>query len=358
MKTPCPACGSQPLYVGISQLICPTPSCQNYRQASPSVISAEGLDSAPPLLAEPARASLSTSMTSVARGRARRLQDRAAAPHVVPFHRNPSDASLEELVDEELRRSDPQETPVFGCLTGLADLDELLGQLEPGELTVLEGPSGVGKSSLIQQVLAYSACHRHPSAFVSLESGVSYVVRRLICGLARIDPARLPHFLTRQELADYRDAAQVVRRLPLRLVAPVTLSPLGLEQLVAGLEEKQSLELLGLDGADSLSEEGLRGRRCAQPMHQLKQLARSRDMSVIVTRAAPPTRGPRRLRPAEEAAPDRVVALELRAPSDSEEPWKWVMRARVLKNRRGPSGEAAEFDFDLRTGRIRGRSTL
>lgn len=63
--------------------------------------------------------------------------------------------------------------------------------LQPGDLIVIAGRPGMGKSCWLLQVCHWAATHGVAAAYVSLEMSKESLVRRLICADARIDHQKL-----------------------------------------------------------------------------------------------------------------------------------------------------------------------
>lgn len=87
---------------------------------------------------------------------------------------------LSELYDQlETRRENPAE--VWGIPTGIAKYDRMTGGMQPGELEILSGVPGVGKSMLaMQRAAAMGAAS--PGAIYSMEMSGLSVARRLVSG--------------------------------------------------------------------------------------------------------------------------------------------------------------------------------
>ena len=71
-----------------------------------------------------------------------------------------------------------------GRPTGWAGLDELLGGLRPGEVSLLTASTGQGKSTWALDLARRQAAHGHAVLIASLELQTIATVRRLLCGVA------------------------------------------------------------------------------------------------------------------------------------------------------------------------------
>lgn len=95
--------------------------------------------------------------------------------------------TLASACDEAMARADAAGRGEFkGLRTGLAGLDEKLGGLEPGTLTVLGGRPSMGKTA-VGVVMALHAARTSPGvAFFSLEMPAAQIARRAQCQMAGI----------------------------------------------------------------------------------------------------------------------------------------------------------------------------
>jgi replicative DNA helicase len=80
----------------------------------------------------------------------------------------------------------------LGVPSGFADLDRLLGGMQPSDLIIIAARPGVGKSSLAVSIAINAAIKHHAIvALFTLEMSAEQVVQRMIAGQTGIDSQRL-----------------------------------------------------------------------------------------------------------------------------------------------------------------------
>lgn len=110
----------------------------------------------------------------------------------VPVH--VTEIAMERLnvIDERFAGNDD------GMSTGLTDVDEKLGKIRPGDLVVIAGRPGMGKSAYAMQLLRSMGTAEKPALFFSLEMSAGQLVDRMLSSEGRIN---LKKFRT----ADFHD---------------------------------------------------------------------------------------------------------------------------------------------------------
>ncbi len=95
-------------------------------------------------------------------------------------------------VVEQLKRVQAQGGDVTGVPTGFSGLDRMTTGLHPGQLVVVAGRPGMGKTAFALN-LAFNACKRsdRPVIVFSLEMAKEELLRRLVASEARVDGNRL-----------------------------------------------------------------------------------------------------------------------------------------------------------------------
>jgi len=102
-----------------------------------------------------------------------------------------------------------------GYLTGLADYDQTLGGLFPGELVVLAARPGLGKTALGCQIAHHFASRGRTVYFASLEMSAAELVNRVICSQAGVSSKEIrTGQLTKENAAKLVEAAQPFHNLP------------------------------------------------------------------------------------------------------------------------------------------------
>lgn len=137
------------------------------------------------------------------------------AVHVVSM----SEAIDEWLPELESMFDNPRET--WGLPLGL-DIDSVTGGLVMGEMTLVMGKPGSGKSSLAMQSAVYTAVrHHNPALIFSMEMSRKQYMTRLACGLAEVDSRLLKLGKIERNSINARkllDAAASLKAAPLFVV--------------------------------------------------------------------------------------------------------------------------------------------
>lgn len=74
-----------------------------------------------------------------------------------------------------------------GRSTGLTDLDEKLGKIRPGDLVVIAGRPGMGKSAFAMQLVESMSSPDRPGLFFSLEMSSGQLVDRILSSAGRVN---------------------------------------------------------------------------------------------------------------------------------------------------------------------------
>ena len=102
---------------------------------------------------------------------------------------------LKDILSREVDRLEELasgKAEVTGTASGFADLDEITGGFQPGNLIILAARPGMGKSGFVANIAEHVAVkERRPVAFFSLEMSDSELAQRLIAKRARIPSDKL-----------------------------------------------------------------------------------------------------------------------------------------------------------------------
>jgi len=99
--------------------------------------------------------------------------------------------AIEEILHEEVDRLEHlsrEGLDVIGTPTGFADLDELTGGFQPGNLIVIAARPSMGKSALVTNIAENAAVdHDKPVALFSLEMAEAELAQRFLASQAKLD---------------------------------------------------------------------------------------------------------------------------------------------------------------------------
>jgi replicative DNA helicase len=217
--------------------------------------------------------------------------DRAqAAVYEVVDRRTSEDyVALEDammLTLEEIEAISNRGGELFGVPTGFRDLDELTNGLHAGQLVVIAGRPGLGKSTLGMDLLR-SASIKHGKAAVmfSLEMGKSEITMRLLSAEARIPLSRI-----RTGTMTDDDWNKLARRMGEVAAAPMyiddspNLTMMEIRAKARRLKQRHDLQLVVVDYLQLMTSPKRvenRQQEVAEMSRSLKLLAKELNVPVV-----------------------------------------------------------------------------
>ncbi|HZF31354.1 MAG TPA: replicative DNA helicase [Gammaproteobacteria bacterium] len=266
-----------------------------------------------------------------------------------------------ELTDDLARRHEG----VRGLAVGLPDFDALSFGLEPGDLIVLAGRPGMGKSALMVSIAAHVSRNVGVAIF-SAEMSSGQLMRRCVALLGGISQGELRHPERLQD-SDWSTIADATGKLaerrlwiddtPAPAFAHVRAETLALRTRAPGLGLVIVDYVQLLQGSGNSRYEQLR-----DVVYGLKALAKQASLPVIVlaqlnrgVESRSDNRRPRlsdlRDSGAIEEAADIVGMLYSEAYYNAKFPMPYVLECAIEKNRNGPRGECL-WHFTAESSRI------
>lgn len=110
-------------------------------------------------------------------------------------------------------------TPIKGIQTGIHDLDQKLGDVEPGSLLVLAARPAMGKTTMLQTIANHVAIFQNkPSLIMSGEMPMDQIAMRMCCAIGPADIGRVrnaPHTLSQDEFTAYTNAVTLLKNVPM-----------------------------------------------------------------------------------------------------------------------------------------------
>jgi replicative DNA helicase len=158
-------------------------------------------------------------------------------------------SGLQELYEYvEMRQKDP--SSIWGIKTGFFDFDDYTGGLHEGEVLVIAGPPGSGKSKLSMQMLCQAALPEngnHSVAIYSFEMKQAQVVKRIVSSRQNIstfqmDSGNIPEDVYQNYLGDI----EYIESLPI-YISDMPMTPQEFHADLARTKSKYGIEAYLLD---------------------------------------------------------------------------------------------------------------
>lgn len=138
---------------------------------------------------------------------------------------------------------------ITGLPTGFSALDHKTAGMHPGDLIIIAGRPGMGKTSFALNI-ALNACRARgaTTAFFSLEMPKEQLANRLLCSEARVDASKLrTGYLAREDWPKLTAAAGALSELPIWLDDTPTLTLMELRAKARRLKADRDLRLIVID---------------------------------------------------------------------------------------------------------------
>jgi replicative DNA helicase len=199
-------------------------------------------------------------------------------------------ARLDEMLQptlDDIEAAAGKDGQMAGVPTGFVDLDRLLNGLQPGQVIIVAGRPGLGKSTIGLDIARHAAIRAGlPSAFFTLEMSKVEMVTRLLSAEARVPM----HLLRSGQLSD-DDWSRLARRMGEIAEAPIFVddtASMGLSEIRAkarSLKKRHGLRLLVVDYLQLMSgpkKSESRQQEVAELSRNLKLLAKEIECPIIV----------------------------------------------------------------------------
>jgi replicative DNA helicase len=196
---------------------------------------------------------------------------------------------LQEASREVMELSENQEG-FSGVTLGLEDLNQLTGGAKPGDLIILAGRPGMGKTAKAIRILRQAVKSKKRAAFFSWEMSEQSLVKRLMASEADTLHANqfFQHGLRKPEY--YKEFDEIMGRLEALsddiYIERATVNIRELRMKLMSLHKEQPLDLILVDylqlipGAGS-NYQGKREQEVSEVSRGLKQIALELDVPVI-----------------------------------------------------------------------------
>ncbi len=174
----------------------------------------------------------------------------------------------------------------IGVPTGFIDLDKLLGGFQPGDLIIVAGRPGTGKTSLALTAAEYASRRRGVCiALFSLEMPSQQVVQRLVSGATGIESQRLrTGDIDEEELSKVARAMGELSKTSIYIDDTPAISPMELRAKARRLHSEHPMDLIIVDYLQ-LMQAGIRMENRVQEVsyisRQLKALASELHVPVL-----------------------------------------------------------------------------
>ncbi|MEU4296383.1 replicative DNA helicase [Kitasatospora aureofaciens] len=268
----------------------------------------------------------------------------------------PVAASLEATLDA-IEAVDQGTVPV-GAPWGFKDLDALTGGMHPGQMIVIAGRPGMGKSTAGMDI-ARSAAIRHGlgTAFFSLEMSRTEIMKRIISAEGRIP---LHHMQTRGGMTDddWNRAAktlEAIAQAPLYLDDSPDLTMTSIRTKARQMAAETELKLIVIDYMQLLRSGG--GQRYESRQQEVSDLSRlikllAKELEIPVIALSQLNRGP------EQRTDKKPMAADLRESGAIEQDADLILLLHREDAYDKESARAGEADFIVAKNRSGPTSTI
>ncbi len=197
--------------------------------------------------------------------------------------------AADRLVDEHLQEQEKLRAmkKTRGLDYGHWALQAHTGGMRPGQMIVIGGRPGAGKTALMLNIAAEALEQRNPVGIISLEMTRDELLTRMACSHGSIDAGKaFQGSLEAEEWDKYKAALNDVRRWPLHINDDSTLTIGRIKSAARALVRNKGIKLLVIDYLQLLSADGFgtdsRTAELSFVSKQIKQIAKTLPIPVLV----------------------------------------------------------------------------
>lgn len=244
--------------------------------------------------------------------------------------------TVQEMIDVRAWATDQADV---GLPTGLRDLDALTHGLRPGQLWLLAGTPGVGRTVLAGQIALHAALERRGSViFLSGREPARIILSNMVCALGRVSPHQLAAGLAdEQDQAHLETAFERLSAVNLRFWSMTddrwdTDQSQGTPDLTRMIGRHKPARVLVVDDLDSVIDE-----HALDVLPRLREWCRTADFTLLATMPEELLLEQERLLPRVRREVDVALRLSRADQFDATSPRPGEAHLQVLSHRAGPT---------------------
>lgn len=187
---------------------------------------------------------------------------------------------------EEIYEMGQRGDHITGCPTGFDKIDKMTAGMHPGDLIIVAGRPGMGKTSFALNVgINAAVARKKATAIFSLEMPKEQLVKRMFCSEAWVNGNRMrTGQLTRDDWPKLASAAGMLSELPVWIDDTPSISVLELRAKARRLQSEAGLGLIIVDYLQLMrsgSKNDSREQEISEISRNLKGLAKELSIPVI-----------------------------------------------------------------------------
>jgi replicative DNA helicase len=188
---------------------------------------------------------------------------------------------------DEIEKSHKAHGSIPGLSTGLIDLDKKMGGMRNGQLIIVAGETGEGKSALGLSFVRHISVFDHkPSGIISLEMSGREITQRLIADIGKIN---LHNFIVTGGVASdfmrITNASAKISHAPIYIRDDSDVDAMKMRAIARQLKAEKKIEFMLVDYIQLLTPQNVkdenRERAMSTAAQALKQMAKELDIVVV-----------------------------------------------------------------------------
>ena len=191
--------------------------------------------------------------------------------------------TITKEIFEFLERRVDNRHSISGISTGSAELDELTDGLQNGDVIIIAGRPGSGKSARAMQILQGNALKNIPGGFISLEMGKHQLGIRTISAISEVELRKLRKgFISNDAWHSLTSAAAKMVEMPLYFSFDARKTE-DIEKVATQMIETKGVKIIAVDYLQLISsvEHKKREQEVAEISRLMKTIAQRHNIPVI-----------------------------------------------------------------------------
>jgi replicative DNA helicase len=242
-----------------------------------------------------------------------------------------------------------------GIYTGFDNLDKIMGGLKPGELTVVAGITGQGKSIFVNNIIEYAAIKlKLPVALISIASNPNHILQSFLSSIGHIDANKFRDLtLADEDWLRLTSVIELIKDAPIFISTPPRLSLTHLINEIIELKSSgKELKLLVIDNIrllDHFHGASYQPAKYEEILRDLKIISAELQISIIVVHTIdnqyPDSRTDKRpvlsdFKPHTSFIiyPDNIIFIYRDEYYNADSPSKGIVELLLAKHKHGPVG--------------------